>query len=329
MDYDPDYENSLHYSPRFQEYAESLAQGLIDKFSLHGKDIVEIGCGKGDFLKALCKLGQNTGVGFDPSFEDNRDGQSQENFSVIKDFYSDKYSSYGADLICCRHVLEHIQHPATLLNTVKKAIGDRLESIVFFEVPDGAFTLKDMGIWDLIYEHCSYFTDTSLSYTFSQNGYTVLGQESSFGGQFLGIEAKLNPSSSQDSSIADFNLSENAALIKATSKFAANYQEKVSYWKKQLTRYVEDGKKVVLWGAGSKGVTFLNVMKSFGQVEYIVDINPHKQGRFVAGSGQQIVGPEFLKEYQPDIVLVMNPIYQNEIQGALEKAGISAICQSV
>ena len=63
-------------------------------------------------------------------------------------------------------------------------------------------------------------------------------------------------------------------------------------------------------------------MKSFGQVEYIVDINPHKQGRFVAGSGQQIVGPEFLKEYQPDIVLVMNPIYQNEIQDALEKAGL-------
>lgn len=328
MDYDPDYENSLHYSPRFQEYADNLAQGLIDKFSLHSKDIVEIGCGKGDFLKSLCKLGQNTGVGFDPSFEDNRDGQSQENFSVVKDFYSDKYSSYGADLICCRHVLEHIQYPATLLNTVKKAIGDRLESIVFFEVPDGAFTLKDMGIWDLIYEHCSYFTRNSLSYTFSKNGYQVLGQESSFGGQFLGIEAKLC-ASTQDSDYTNFNLPKGAELINTASKFATNYQEKVSHWKKQLAGYTEASKKVALWGAGSKGVTFLNVMKAFGQIEYIVDINPHKQGRFVAGSGQQIVGPEFLKEYQPDIILVMNPIYQKEIQAALEKMGLNAICQSV
>jgi len=328
MDYDPDYENSLHYSPRFQEYADNLAQGLIDKFSLHGKDIVEIGCGKGDFLKSLCKLGQNTGVGFDPSFEDNRDGQSQENFSVVKDFYSDKYSDYGADLICCRHVLEHIQHPATLLNTVKKAIGNRLESIVFFEVPDGAFTLKDMGIWDLIYEHCSYFTSNSLSYTFSKNGYQVLGQESAFGGQFLGIEAKLC-ASTQDSDYANFNLPKDAEIINTASNFATNYQEKVSHWKNQLAGHTEAGRKVALWGAGSKGVTFLNVMKAFGKIEYIVDINPHKQGRFVAGSGQQIVGPEFLKEYQPDIVLVMNPIYQNEIQDDLEKAGLNAICQSV
>ncbi|GJL71240.1 MAG: SAM-dependent methyltransferase [Nitrosomonas sp.] len=328
MDYDPDYENSLHYSPRFQDYADSLAQGLIDKFSLHGKDIIEIGCGKGDFLKALCKLGNNTGVGFDPSFEDNRDGQSQKNFSVIKDFYSDKYSSYGADLICCRHVLEHIQYPAALLNTVKKAIGDRLESIVFFEVPDGAFTLKDMGIWDLIYEHCSYFTSNSLSYAFSKNGYTELGQESAFDGQFLGIEAKLNPTT-QDFEPARFNLPKNTGLATAAAKFATNYQEKVSYWKKQLNQHAQTNKKVVLWGAGSKGVTFLNVMKSSGQVEYIVDINPHKQGKFVAGSGQEIVSPEFLKTYQPDIVLVMNPIYQTEIQESLNKMGLNATCHAV
>lgn len=328
MDYDPDYENSLHYSPRFQEYADNLAQGLIDKFSLHGKDIIEIGCGKGDFLKALCRLGNNTGVGFDPSFEDNRDGQSQENFSVIRDFYSDKYSSYGADLICCRHVLEHIQYPATLLNTVKKAIGDRLESIVFFEVPDGAFTLEDMGIWDLIYEHCSYFTSNSLSYAFFKNGYAELGQERAFGGQFLGIEAKLNPIA-QDFESAHFSLPKNTTLAAAAAKFATNYQEKVSHWKKQLAQYAQTNKKVVLWGAGSKGVTFLNVMKSSGQVEYIVDINPHKQGRFVAGSGQEIVGPEFLKTYQPDIVLVMNPIYQKEIQESLDKMGLNATCHAV
>lgn len=328
MDYDPDYENSLHYSPRFQDYADSLAQGLIEKFSLHGKAIIEIGCGKGDFLKSLCKLGNNTGVGFDPSFEDNRDGQSQENFSVIKDFYSDKYSSYDADLICCRHVLEHIQYPATLLNTVKKAIGDRLESIVFFEVPDGAFTLKDLGIWDLIYEHCSYFTSNSLSYAFAKNGYTELGKESAFGGQFLGIEAKLNPTS-QDFEPARFDLPRNTALATAAAKFATNYQDKVSHWKKQLTEYAQTNKKVVLWGAGSKGVTFLNVMKSSGQVEYIVDINPHKQGRFVAGSGQEIVSPEFLMTYQPDIVLVMNPIYQTEIQESLDKMGLNATCHAV
>jgi len=54
MEYTQEYENSLHFSPRFQEYATDLANGLVAKYDLRGKDIVEIGAGKGDFLIMLC-----------------------------------------------------------------------------------------------------------------------------------------------------------------------------------------------------------------------------------------------------------------------------------
>ena len=67
LDYTQEYENSLHHSPRFQEYATSLATQLIERHNLYNKDIIEIGCGSGDFLKLLCELGGNRGVGFDPS----------------------------------------------------------------------------------------------------------------------------------------------------------------------------------------------------------------------------------------------------------------------
>ena len=67
MDYTLEYENSLQFSPRFQEYATQLAADLVKRHQLYNKDIIEIGCGDGDFLALLCELGNNRGLGFDPS----------------------------------------------------------------------------------------------------------------------------------------------------------------------------------------------------------------------------------------------------------------------
>jgi hypothetical protein len=58
-------------------------------------------------------------------------------------------------------------------------------------------------------------------------------------------------------------------------------------------------------------------------VQYIVDINPHRHGKFIPGIGKEIVSPEFLKAHQPDQVIVMNAIYCGEIQKMLDDMGVS------
>ena len=88
---------------------------------------------------------------------------------------------------------------------------------------------------------------------------------------------------------------------------------KMEMWKEKFTRTKKCGEKVVLWGGGSKGVAFLTTLGIEDEIEYAVDINPHKRGTFMAGTGQQIVTPDFLKDYKPDVVIIMNPIYKNEI----------------
>jgi SAM-dependent methyltransferase len=319
MEYTQAYENSLHFSPRFQSYVESLAAGLIERYDLHDKEIIEIGCGQGDFIRLLCKLGQNRGVGFDPSYvpEPNQ-AQATEALTFIQDFYSPRYANYKADLICCRHVLEHIEHPTDFLLMVRQAIGDCPDTVLFFEVPNVLSTLRDLAIWDIIYEHCSYFSRNSLIHLFSKCGFKVNRFSEAFAGQFLSIEA------TSARPIGTGGGDDLKRMLPSVTTFAEKYQHKLQSWQDKLKRIEQAKQRAVIWGAGSKGVTFLNTFALEGQIELAVDINPRKQGMYIPGTGQQIVSPDFLRDYQPDVVIVMNPVYKEEIRQMIGELGFTA-----
>ncbi|MGH7495308.1 MAG: class I SAM-dependent methyltransferase [bacterium] len=322
MSYDQAYENSLHFSPRFQEYAEALANRLIHRYNLHDKQILEIGCGRGDFLNLLCELGENRGVGFDPSYVDDPSlGSKNTRTTFIRNFYSKRYEDHRADLICCRHVLEHLKFPRGFLLSLRQTIGNHMDTAVFFEVPNSRLCLRDSGIWDLIYEHYSYFSLPSLVRLFSSCGFEVFECAEAFDGQYLGIEAfpiTREVIAEQDSDEDVMNIAQ------AVSSFAEGYHRQIARWQGVLAQQMAAGQRAVVWGSGSKGVTFLNTIQRQGQIEYVVDINPRKEGKYVAGTGQQIVSPQHLVEYQPEIILVMNPIYLDEIAQYVRDLNLSS-----
>ncbi|NEP58289.1 MAG: class I SAM-dependent methyltransferase [Symploca sp. SIO2G7] len=320
LGYSQDYENSLHYSPRFQEYAQSLATGLVERNHLYDKDIIEIGCGKGDFLISLCELGNNRGVGFDPSYVPRSEHSSMEDqVQFVQDFYSEDYQNYQADLIACRHTLEHIPNPADLLHPLRQAIGNRLSTRVFFEVPNALDTFRNLAVWDIIYEHCCFFTSTSLIKAFTSCGFKVSNVREEFGGQFLCLEAVPTDA---EVLLTNEGQDEVEALSRNITTFTTKFNAKVETWQQKLAQITQAGKKVVVWGAGSKGVTFLNILKLQDLVEYAVDLNPRKQGMYVAGTGQKIVPPELMRDYQPDVVIVVNPLYEQEIRQLLAGWGL-------
>jgi hypothetical protein len=80
---------------------------------------------------------------------------------------------------------------------------------------------------------------------------------------------------------------------------------------------------VVLWGSGSKAVGYLTTLGLKDEIAAVVDINPHKHGRYLAGTGHEIVAPEALGHLRPDVVVVMNPIYVEEIRDDLQRRGLS------
>jgi hypothetical protein len=295
----------------------------VERYNLYAKYIIEIGCGDGDFLELMCRLGENRCTGFDPSHVPDLDKTGKgKRITFVRDYYSDKYSKYNADLICCRHVLEHIQKPRIFLKTIRDAIGPRKDTVVFCEVPNGLYTLKDLGIWDLIYEHCSYFSPQSLRSAFEGADFAVLDQAESFQGQFIGIEAKPASGGMKTNSNDEEGLKD---LKHFVDLFQNSYTAKLRHWQEVLDDLDASGRTAVVWGAGSKGATFLNNLKDYGQtVQCVVDLNPRKQGNFVAGTGHGIIPPKALIKYAPDQIIVMNSIYLEEITKSVSQIGLDA-----
>jgi SAM-dependent methyltransferase len=326
-EYSAQYEETQGYSDTFNAFSRNLAARLIERYNLRGKDVIEIGCGKGEFLTLLCELGGSRGVGFDPSYVSDRSrAQVSDRVTFVKDFYSERYADRQADFICCKMTLEHIDRTAEFVRMVRRSIGDRRDTVVFFQVPDVMRVLRDLAFWDVYYEHCSYFSPGSLASLFRRAGFELIDLARDYDDQYLMIEARPGSGAGQTFPGLEDNLRALSGLVR---RFAAEHPQQLVRWKNYLRQIKRSGRRAVLWGAGSKGVAFLTTLGVQDQIEYAVDINPHKHGTFMAGTGQEIVAPEFLRQYQPDVVIVMNPIYRQEVQRSLQAMELNAEIMTV
>jgi len=318
--YDDQYDNSLFYSPHFQEFAKKLASSLIERYGLHGKNIVEIGGGKVDFISLLVGLGQNYGIRFDPfrskvEFADR--GIAYPTSSVLGSLpFLDERNK--VDFVFSYHELEHINDPKSFLKDLRMMLDKSGSVIVFFSVPNVMKAFEEGEYSDVIYEHVSYFTVPSLFYLFSSCGFDISSVEETKGEIFDSIyvvatlkQGELFPNLKSNSEL------ESVQIKQRVQKFAAKTTENINKCSQKLTKLLDEGNRIVIWGAGARGVTFLNILKD-QRIKYTVDINPRKQGMYIPGTGQKIVNPTFLAEYKPDFVLLANPAYKQEIQWILD-----------
>jgi hypothetical protein len=161
----------------------------------------------------------------------------------------------------------------------------------------------------------SYFTAPSLRTAVSAAGLEVIGEGTSFGDQYLYIEARLaaRPVPSPSPRVS--------GMEQLVRKFAHEYVSKVDHWRHYLTTHAPGN--VLVWGAGSKGVTFVNVVPGGERICSLVDVNLHKQGRFVPGTGALVVAPDALRGQSVSSIIVMNPLYRDEIAATAEALGIT------
>lgn len=321
-EYSTRYEETQGFSPTFNTFAKALAKRLVEKFDLHGKDIVEIGCGKGEFLALLCELGKNRGVGIDPAYvPERRPGPEWLEMRFLQEFYAPKHAEIRADFICCRHTLEHIARTRELMELIRATIGERRDVVVSFELPDVLRVLEEGAFWDIYYEHCSYFSTGSLARLFRATGFDVVDLELDFNDQYIILNARPVAGATKASLPLEMDEARLFAAIDAFPKVVGAAMEK---WKGVVFGAHAAGKRPVIWGSGSKGVSFLTTLGIGDEIGCVVDINPYRQGKFMPGSGHEIVPPDELRNHRPELVIVMNPAYVREIGADLERMGVRA-----
>ncbi len=319
--YDGNYEETQGYSPSFCQYLSLLVDDLVQRHDLKQKNLLEIGCGKGEFLALLCEHGENSGSGYDPVFCPDRHPNPelkglqyfQENFTGYKD-------ERAFDAIFTRMTLEHIPGIAEFLAMVRDGLPALQPPLVYTQVPNSALLLDRGLVCDLVYEHCNYFTEHSLTHALVHSGFNVTNTIYSFDSQHLGIEAYPASGKKAPKGITT------SSVKRQADAFRSRIDAHLERWNKHLREFRDARKSVIIWGSGSKATAFLSMHECGEEILGVIDINPNRHGTYMAGASHRILGPDALMPggaMSPfDAVIVMNPVYIQEIRVMLENMNL-------
>jgi SAM-dependent methyltransferase len=319
LDYGSTYDNSQTCSAAFESYLDGTVEYLIRERGVRHARIVEVGCGKGTFLRKLVAdpATGNLAVGFDPSYL-GPEREFSGRLRFLTQFFDGTRLAIEPDVVVCRHVIEHVEHPVAFLETIGAALktAGTTSARVFFETPCIEWILRNQVVWDFFYEHCSLFSGTSLACTFQRAGFEVVRVKHLFGGQYLWLEANWSRSQPR---VADSlaGVSDSGTVGQLAEQFAAAESVQLASWIEE-TRRLRHAGRVALWGGGAKGVTFANLVDRNAElIDCVVDVNPTKQGKFLPGSGHPLVAPSQLVEHAIVTAVVLNSNYVDEIRDTL------------
>src|SRR6056297_418079 len=315
--YAPDYEDQQCFSATFNSFASGLARGLIQRYGLSGKRVVEIGCSKGDFLWLLAEYGGMAGVGIDPSTTPGRvSSPDQGSFRLIPEYYSSRHLDIPADLLCCRHTLEHIAPVSDTLALMRAHMDRNPGAVLCIEVPDSSRIWKTAAFEDVYYEHCSYFTPGSLARALRRAGFALRDLRREYQDQYLVAEAVVDPEGGETFAIEESPEDTATGIATYSRRVAAG----IAHWRDICDRRGA----LAVWGSGSKCIAFLKAVAPKTPPVAIVDINPYRAGKYAPGMMIPVSAPGALRDFAPEKIVVMNPIYMGEISALCEKEAIRA-----
>jgi SAM-dependent methyltransferase len=285
MAYTSDYQNEQALSACFQTHLKKIA-GLIGSH-FRGLFLIEVGCGKGRFLEMLHEDGFDI-CGLDPAYEGSNP------LILKKKFTGEKGLQAGG--IILRHVLEHIPDPVDFLMQICEANGGGGK--IYIEVPCLDWIRCHNAWFDLFYEHVNYFRIKDFYNLFGR----IYDSGHVFGGQYFYAIADLGTIRRPTPSTTD------------VFTFPRDFSEGISGWAHRLK---QKSMPLVLWGGSSKGVIFSLLMQRAGAIlDFVIDINPAKQGKFLPVSGLQVYSPEqgMNRLASGADIIVMNGNYLPEIK---------------
>ena len=322
-----DYDYFSSYSPSWLAHAKAYAEGMTKRFGLtDASKVVEIASNDGYLLKNFVAAGIPV-LGVEPAANVAQVAIEQENVPTHVAFFgvetAKALAAHGhkADLMAANNVLAHVPDINDFVGGFRELLKD--QGVATFEFPH-LQNLVEKNQFDTIYhEHFSYLSLTAVERIFAKQGLRVFDIETlpTHGGSLRVFACHENAAHETQPAVGDCLTGEQAAGLDDANKLAAFAQRPLSAKLETLDFLLTakcDGKSVVGYGAPAKGNTFLNYLGVGPELlVYTVDASPHKQGKYLPGTGIEIFAPDKIAETRPDYVLILPWNLKTEIMGQL------------
>lgn len=279
------------FSEEMKAYRKKQFAQIIEKYHLKDKTILELGCGKGEYLSLFDGLGV-TFRGMEYAQDSVRICR-EAGLSVEQGFVeSPDQNMAGApfDAMFIFSFFEHLPQPNTILASMKHNMKD--DAIAVIEVPDFDMILQKKMFSEFIPDHLFYFTRETLSRTLERSGFEILEMNAVWHNYIISAVVRKK-------------------MPLDLSHFTS-YQEKLH---KEMTAFLAEHaqKSIAVWGAGHQALAIMGLMNLGSVVKYVVDSAPFKQNKYTPASHLPIVAPETLASDPVDVLLVMAASYSDEI----------------
>lgn len=334
-----DYAYFSSFSSSWLRHAEAYVAQMAERYGLDANsNVVEIAANDGYLLQYVQQRGIPC-LGVEPTTSTAKAAR-EKGIKIVESFFGVELAKqlvkdgFAADLTAANNVLAHVPD-----------INDFVAGFALLLKPTGTATFEFPHLlkqvqekqFDTVYhEHFSYLSLTAVNSIFERNGLAVTDVEelSTHGGSLrVHAQRKDCPNLMVSSRVGEM-LSREQACGVTTSDFYRAFQKKAEAVKNGLLTFLLDakqnGKRVAAYGAAAKGNTLINFAGIKPDlIEFVVDLNPAKQGKWLPGSRIPIVAENFLLESRPDYILILPWNLREEVVeqlSYLREFGVKFVC---
>lgn len=325
--FDADYAYFSGFSTSWLAHSERYVSEMCSRFGLGAHShVVEVAANDGYLLQYV--MARNIPcTGVEPTASTASAARSK-GIDIVEEFFgmelAKKMIANGkqADLTTANNVLAHVPD----INDFVKGFSILLkeDGVATFEFPHLLNLLLETQFDTIYHEHFSYLSLTAIIRVFAANDLAVFDVEElpTHGGSLRVYAQRKDTGHHQTNARVTQILEAEKSSGILNTDYYRDFQNRTNLIKYELTRFLleakRDGKRVAAYGAAAKGNTLLNYAGIRADlIEFVVDLNPAKQNKYMPGSRIPIVNEERLKEEKPDYVLILPWNLKTEIYNQL------------
>ena len=321
---------------RHEEYARLLT--AMQEHHIRGRRIVEVGCGRGEFLRMWQNLAEDpegaaalardqardplsgqpnaaplhlVGLEHKPSLVEEANAVADKKYRVYEGFATGdvRYPEGPFDAFVQFNFLEHQPDPCDMLRNIGRNL--KPQALGLITVPSFEYILRYNGYYELLRDHIANYTEFTLQKLLQDCGFELLSMDLVNRDTIEAIVRKADPDELSELHYSG-RLIDVSALRDSYDRLSASVNAHIDHLS-------ESRRTMAIWGASHQGFTLAATTKLGGRVEYIIDSAPFKQGRFSPASHIPIVAPDYAVAHPVDEILIVAPGYTDEIAGIIRE----------